>query len=286
MLKKSLLMVGVILSSSAMADSNSLTFDFTQNDNLTRNADNHYEMSVDGVGLTLSAWSTTSSDGSGCKEGRNVWGEKNDLCIEEASMGLSQHGLSVTNQDESNYYPEISIDNSGGDVDMVMLTFTEAVSLQGIYSTYNEQYWQERYGNYQYWYDMRRGGEANQTVMVNTGSDVDSFSGSDTVEDIMNDGWNMIGDYLQSTSIVPLINSHAYYTETGASPVLYATQWLISASLDACGWHSQLSDHFKLAGVSITQQITDDLVVAVDAPITGSLMLLSLGAVLMRRKMA
>ncbi|WP_020409337.1 exosortase-dependent surface protein XDP1 [Hahella ganghwensis] len=123
---------------------------------------------ADGNSLQLSGWSDTGGSG--------------DSNIQNGKLSYSSsYGLMLQNRDEDNSVPSHSIDNYGDDYDMVLLSFEDAINLEGFSIGWaTEQY---------------SGGQADVTIAAFTGAGDFSFASSDTWSSVFNDGWSTVAHY-------------------------------------------------------------------------------------------
>lgn len=149
MLRTLAIIVAITASANAMATTTSIDWDFTKSNidaNGTWTAGSNTsswrdasEISVGGDSSTLSVAVTAWSDSVGVT-GATSGKEKYDQVVTEADLYYwgSSYGWGIVNNDETeNGVPDHSIDNYSGnsyysDQDMVLLSFSEAVSLEGI----------------------------------------------------------------------------------------------------------------------------------------------------------
>ncbi len=147
----------------------------TQTWNLNSGSFNNYNygnvMTVsgaDGNDLQLSGWADTGGSG--------------DAEIQSGQLTYnSSYGLMLRNRDEDTSVPSHSIDNFDNDYDMVLLSFEEAIDLEGFSIGWATE--------------QNSGGQADITVAAFTGAGDFSFGSGDTWSSVFNNGWSTIAHY-------------------------------------------------------------------------------------------
>lgn len=187
----------------------------------------YIDMTVGGIEVIISAWSSTSSSGT-CEPGDAACASDPDPFIRRADLKKYSGGLGAVNGDEADNQPNHAFDNVGGsslDYDMALLQFSEAVALESI-----DINW--------------RGDDSDMTVLTYTGGGTLNgapFSSSDTWTSLLNDGWSHLGNYNDvstgSNQIVSSATESRYYLVGVYNPDF------------GSGW-SYGNDAIKLAGVT------------------------------------
>ncbi|PCK03393.1 MAG: hypothetical protein COA42_21265 [Alteromonadaceae bacterium] len=164
-LSKSLAIVGATVFCALPAYSATTTFDFLENDGVPGLYQQEREYEVDGLGVTISGWTTNESAG----------GTIGSALIGQDEVGqLTGRGLGVGRA------PSFEVDNSQDKFDMLLFDFEDSpVALTSI-----------SLGAIRHDSDM--------TILSYQGDDFDSFSGSfagSSWEDLLDMGWVANGDY-------------------------------------------------------------------------------------------
>ncbi|AZZ92684.1 PEP-CTERM sorting domain-containing protein [Hahella sp. KA22] len=208
------LLLSALTASSAYASQ--ITWDLTEGVRYG-SYNNSLSYSKDGMSLTVTGWSDTKGPA--------------DDKIEGARLGR-WNGLGVCNDDEYRKTrcatPEHSTDNDpgrDGDFDMIMLSFSEAVSLSS-------------FQNGWYAYD------SDVSLLAYTGGAPSYNLNDKDWEGLLSDGWSVAGNY-----------SNTMTKETATSTDLVSKFWLIGAYNPAFGelgeLCNELNDHFKLKMLTI-----------------------------------
>ena len=228
--------VALVASTSAMAATQTWDFVNGSGSNLQTNSNehglgtgSHIDMTVGGIEVVISAWSSTSSTGT-CVAGDQACATDPDPFIRRADLKKYGGGLGAVNGDEADDVPNHAFDNVLGgsgsiDYDMALLQFSSAVTLEEI-----DINW--------------RGDDSDMTVLQYTGPGTLSgvpFGGSDTWTSLLNEGWSHVQNLSNvSTSTNAIVS--------GASASRY---YLIGVYNEAFGggW-SVGNDAIKLAGIT------------------------------------
>lgn len=280
MIRKILLSTALVAAAfGAGASTQTWNFDKTITDNSNGN---ELTFNQHGVSLTVSAWAST---GDGCDRltmspNANDSDSRNDFdvdsCVESAKLvqnGSGNHysGLGVINRDEwsgENSAPDHALDNANEPLDngvnnhdvdseMVLLSFSEAVTLQSISAGW-------------------RWGDSDSSILAfdeDSGYSTNFFSGHQDWADIMDAGWDLIQESPSFQS-----NSLAVSTTT------YSRYWLVGAFNSVFGGHHDDGDDaFKFSGITTLKQ-PDTGVVTANAPATLAMFAGLVGLLLVRRK--
>lgn len=281
------------VSGSALASTSSY-WDFLQSGNDT---DNHISgqgrinslggsKTVDGqkIGLTITGWSSALWGGQTGDDKCGV--EKDDKCVVQSKLTRYGGGLGIVNFDENDDTPNHSIDNNQNDFDMILLTFTEAVSISAIDTGWNYSYSNGGFGTNN---NDRNKNHANASALAYTGNGVPpAFSTFEeknppykTWQTIANEGWSEIA------SNASTVKSGSQKGEIPISNNVFSKYWLLGAAhAVANDLGNHISDHIKISGVNFHTQGSGgntSTPTPVNAP-GALLMLVAAGAFLIGRK--
>lgn len=188
---------------------------------------------ADGVSLSLTGWSygTTSN----VVNGRRTLSNTNSTTAHQDIVGnfingSTRYGLGVEYADS----PEHAINNAGNDFDMLLLSFSEAVSLNSINLGWIENS------------EVRR---SDVSVLAGTSTTFASPNGK-TWQSLVGvgQGWKLAGQYNNAGSGNELVNANNISSKYW---LVGAYNGLLGSSLGNDGY----SDAFKLKGVSVTKTI-------------------------------
>ena len=235
---------------------------------------NQLNGSVDGISLSLTAWSSSLHNGvQDCKDNQ---GE--DRCIQSVTLTRYGSGLGVINGDERDDTPNHSVDNNNQDYDMVLLSFSEKVNISNIYTG-----WNYAYKNADSNHESRTQGDAGASVMAYTGNSFTGnlpFSTTDTWQSITTQGWDLLNSDTKSNGNRVRSNGQNLDVLPVTSAGVYSNFWLVGAAHSVLRNAGHITDHIKIAGVDFVKQTTED--VPVSAP--GALALFGAGIFLMLRR--
>jgi hypothetical protein len=231
---------------------------------------NTINMMIDGISLEVSGWSDT----------RGQSYTSTPETVEQAELvyyGSRKYGaqLGMINQDEGDDTPNHSIDSYdyngcwGDDIDMVLLSFSEAVSLEGITIGWAR----EDYGTY----DSTRKSDITAVAYtgdVNAGPNIANRSWSDIASD---SAWTFVENLMDATQ-------NSYHTVDNNGNVL-SNFWLVGAynPVFSNTNYSTNNDGFKLAGIT-TSAASNPPATPVPEPSALLLMLASLGLLVRKRQ--
>ena len=237
-----------------------LTYDMYNESTGSQNVDFGYSTTsstvvVDGVSIQVSAWSDTGNFNGGYYygnyygqdwDGSGAYGEE-DSTVQSASFSgpwsssqTTEVGYGIQNQEnygDSHSIDNLRSDNGATDYDMVLFSFSEAVSLSG--ATFS-------------WLGSA---VENQEVTVAGLSDISALtSGNSTWGDIA----NSISSDLKGSFIIEDCDDvfQSTFTTTGT-----AQYWLVGAYNAAFAYvdsFSKKNDSFKLASIGFTKDEDDD----------------------------
>lgn len=250
-MKKLLLSVVAFASFSGIAGTQ--TWDFTddiQNGNDSTLSSNTYgntiSMVIDGIDLTVSGW----ADSLGVTNTNDIHSE----VVEEARLVYYGESLGMINQDEGAIgdtgQPNHSIDNYdscnwGDDIEMVLLHFSEAVSLEGI----NIGWAREEYSNGSTY------AQSDITTVAYTGDydgyDTDVIAGKSWSQVAADSAWTFVDDLMD-------VAQYDYHTVDNSNNIV-SNYWLVGAYNPIFGGMNWTSDNdgFKLSGVTTKKSVTN-----------------------------
>lgn len=266
MLIKKIIAAAIVLTASNYASAATQTWDFVNGSGSGIESDDahnigtgdYIDMTVGGVEVVISAWSSTAS---GSCEVNDPACEA-DPRIRRADLEKYGGGLGAINMDEGNDNPNHSFDsvrgnNSSIDYDMMLLKFDTEVLLEEV--------------------DINWKGSDSDITVLNYGGTGDLtsdpfFGGTDTWYGLLSQGWNHVGNYSDlSTSNNEVISGsfESKYWLVGVYNPSFGNNWSVA------------NDAIKIAGVvtSSTEPSTQ-----VPEPATYALILAGLLAVARRRK--
>ena len=208
---------------------------------------NSFSMEVDGISLTVTGW----ADSNGASNTSNPHSET----VEEARLVYYGQTLGIINQDEAGIgdhgTPNHSIDNYdteswGDDYEMVLLSFSEAVSLDEI----GIGWARENYGT------NSQQSNADITTVAYTGSDTDLQSDASgdswTDRNLLGNSWTQIAADAAWTFVDDISNADDYQYHAIDNPnELVSNFWLVGAYnpvFSGTSW-SDNNDGFKLSGI-------------------------------------
>ena len=238
-------------------------------------SNNEIQGNVDGISLSITAWSSSlHNQVLSCKDG-----DGQDRCIQSVQLKRYSSGLGAVNGDEGNDTPNHSVDNNDQDYDMVLLTFSESVNINNIYTGWNYTY-KNLSSNGSY--DSRTYGTAGASVLAYVGSTPSSaapFSTTDTWASIIGpSSWQQIESDTKKTSsvggldILPVSNNG-----------IYSKFWLVGAAHSVARDAGNFTDHIKIAGINFVKGPTTNPG-TVNAPGILVLFLGCVGLMVARRK--
>tara|TARA_R110002153_G_scaffold30015_1_gene91968 strand:+ start:1423 stop:2178 length:756 start_codon:yes stop_codon:yes gene_type:complete len=242
---KHILALGILVSStSALASTYTADFSGVNSSNTIYSS---FSYSVGGVNMTMTAWSDTENNLS-----------NNDTELESGSLVRYGSGWGVVNQDESgNASPDHSMDNMGSwvDYDMILVSFSEAVTLTG--------------ANFSWLYNTS---QTEISVAAISGAVANGLGGS-TWSDVVNSAGNMWSD-----------SSHVSNYYAGINAGQTASQyWLVGAynsifNTTFSGGSTQ-NDGIKLSSIDFNVTSSD-----IPEPQTALIMAAGLFALILRRR--
>lgn len=261
----------------AQVSAGTQTWEFTNStdNNSTLNYDgygNSINMVIDGISLEVSGWSDT--------RGRSY--SSTPETVEQAELvyyGRDNKQLGMINQDEGYYgdpgAPDHSIDSYdyngcwGDDIDMVLLSFSEAVSLDGITIGWARE---DYYGS-----NTTRKSDITAVAYtgdVNAGPNIANRSWSDIASD---SAWTFVENLMDA-------KQNSYHTVDNDGNVL-SNFWLVGAynPVFSNTNYSTNNDGFKLAGIT-TSAASNPPPAPVPEPSALLLMLASLGLLVRKRQ--
>ena len=231
---------------------------------------NTINMMIDGISLEVSGWSDTRGQSYTSTPER----------VEEAELvyyGSRKYGaqLGMINQDEGDDTPNHSIDSYdyngcwGDDIDMVLLSFSEAVSLDGITIGWAR----EDYGTY----DSTKKSDITAVAYtgdVNAGPNIANRSWSDIASD---SAWTFVENLMNATQ-------NSYHTVDNDGNIL-SNFWLVGAynPVFSNTNYTTNNDGFKLAGITTSVSNTPPPA-PVPEPSALLIMLASVGLILRKRQ--
>lgn len=203
---------------------------------------------VDDIDITINAWSSSWYDEENYNHNGNNYGgcvqdNRWDQCIQRATLTHYSTGLGTINDDESGGEPHHAVDNSHQDYDMILLSFSEKVKLDNIYTGWNRRY----YDNSSY-----VSGKAGASVLAYTGSNnigSTPFSLTDTWASIIgSNSWKEIDSDTKSIG-----KNGSLDTLPVASGDLYSKFWLVGAAHSVQRDANLYTDFIKIAGIDFVK---------------------------------
>lgn len=224
---------------------------------------NTINMVIDGISLEVSGWSDT--------QGRSY--TSTPETVEQAELVYYGSGnLGMINQDEGDDDPNHSIDSYdyngcwGDDIDMVLLSFSEAVSLDGITIGWARE---------EYTYSVHPQSDITAVAYtgdVNAGPNIANRSWAEIASD---SAWTFVDNLMDA-------KHNAYHTVDNSGNIL-SNFWLVGAynPIFSNTNYTTNNDGFKLAGITTTS--SNPPPAPVPEPSALLIMLASLGLVIRKR---
>lgn len=238
-----------------------------------------------GVSLNITAWSSSlHGNVSSCFDHQGY-----DQCITRAELTeYGNSGLGAINTDEHDDNPNHSVDNNTQDYDMLLLSFSEAVNISSVYTGWNYKLVNEA-GSLVY---KEGKAEASLMALSNTRTlDTSSpFSRTDTWEDTLSDGWQIIDEnFGVDNNGKQYFGGGSYYQMPVISTGIFSKHWLVGAAnnvsrnLSTYNGHPS-TDYIKIAGVDFMKLGNSTDSGTISAPASIGIFALGFAAVMLRRK--
>lgn len=214
----------------AQVSAGTQTWNFSNSSVTGSGYNNSINMVVDGISMTVTGWSDTL--------GRSDRNDPLSETIERAKLVHWQgYGLGVENRDGDSGTPNHSIDSYDGswgdDIDMVLLSFSKAVSLKGLSIGWA---YEDYYGNYQ--------AQADITTVAYTGNNAPNFDGRTWGQVAADSAWTFVDNLIDASA-------NQYHTVDNKGNIL-SNYWLVGAynPVFSNTNYSSDNDGFKLTGLT------------------------------------